>query len=130
MTDLLRYRLADEPGPSLLSKVALPPLLVFLVATFFQPWGYLLILFNSIALNGPRRNYEIGYALAPFPIYYGALELLDRLVRSGTLTVDRAHYVFVAAVGIGLVSAAFAYVSQAQTFELRRYLRELRGYGA
>jgi hypothetical protein len=128
--DELRYRLIDEPRPNFLSKVALPPLLAFLAAQFFQPWGYLLLVYNAIALNGPKRNMEIGLSLFPFPIFYGALELLDRSVRAGTLTVNQAHYWFVVAVGLGLASAAFAYVSQSTTFELRRYLAELRGHSA
>lgn len=126
--DPFRYRLIDEPRPSPLARIALPPTLVFLAATFFQPWGYVLIVFNAIALNGPYRNREILLALAPFPIYFGGLALLDRLVRSGSLSVAQAHYWFVAAIGLGLASAAFAYVSQERTFQLRRYLEQLRGY--
>ena len=128
MTDPFRYRLIDEPRPSPLARIALPPTLVFLAATFFQPWGFLLIVFNAIALNGPFRNREIVLALAPFPIYFGSLEILDRVVRAGILAVPPAHYWFVGAVGIGFVSAAFAYVSQERTFQLRRYLEQLRGY--
>jgi hypothetical protein len=130
VSEALQYRLIDEPRPSALSKLALPPLLAFMVATFFQPWGYFLIVFNAIALNGPQRNQEIGYALAPLLVYYGALETLDRAVRSGTLTINQAHYLFVVAIGLGLASAAFAFISQARTFELRRYLNQLGGYAA
>jgi len=128
--DELRYRLIDEPRPNFLSRLAIPPLLAFLAATFFQPWGYLLLVYNAVALNGPQRNREIGLSLLPFPLFYGSLWLLDQAVRSGALTVSRAHYLFVVAVGIGLASAAFAYISQSRTFELRRYLAELRGYPA
>lgn len=130
MSDILRYQLIDEPKPNLLSSLALPPLLVFIIATFFQPWGYLLIVLNAIALNGPQRNREIGFAMLPFPIHFGTLVLLDRAVRSEVLTVNRAHYIFVIAVGIGLTCAAFAYVSQLKTFELRRYLNQLGRYAA
>ena len=130
MSDPFRYRVIDEPRPSPLARIALPPMLVFLAATFFQPWGFLLIVFNAIALNGTHRNREILLALAPFPIHFGALEALDRVVASGALTVPQAQYGFVAAIGIGFVSAAFAYVSQERTFQLRRYLEQLRGYSA
>ena len=109
MRDELRYRLIDEPRPNFLSRMAIPPLLAFLAATFFQPWGYLLLVYNAIALNGPQRNREIAFSLLPFPLFYGALEL---------------------AVGIGLASAAFAFISQSRTFELRRYLAELGGHSA
>lgn len=122
--DPFRYRLVDEPRPGLLSKLALPPLLVFILATFFQPWGYLLIVFNALALNGPRRNREIGYALAPFPIYFGSLVLLDAAVRLGLLAAPPANYLFVATIGLGLALAAFAFVSQEATFQLRRYLNQ------
>ena len=127
MKDALRYRLIDEPRPNFLSRMAIPPLLSFLAATFFQPWGYLLLVYNAIALNGPQRNREVGFALLPFPLYFGALAALDLLVRSATLTVNQAHYFFVVAVGIGLASAAFAFISQSRTFELRRYLAQLGG---
>ena len=130
MTDPFRYRLIDEPRPSPLARIALPPLLVFLVATFFQPWGFLLIVFNAVALNGPYRTREILLALAPFPIYFGALELLNRMVSAGALSVPQARYGFVGAIGVGFVFAAFAYVSQERTFQLRRYLDQLRGYSA
>ncbi|HEX6740578.1 MAG TPA: hypothetical protein VF079_02135 [Sphingomicrobium sp.] len=128
--DPFRYRLIDEPRPSPLARIALPPTLVFLVATFFQPWGYVLIVFNAIALNGPYRNREILLALAPFPIYFGALRLLDMLVLARTVPLAQAHYWFVGAIGLGLASAAFAYVSQERTYQLRRYLDQLRGYSA
>jgi hypothetical protein len=122
MSDALRYRLIDESAPNALSKLALPPLLVFLVATFFQPWGFVLIVFNAIALGGPFRNREIGLALAPIPLYFCSIALLEGAVRTGLLTITLAPYLFVASVGVGLLLAAFAYVSQARTFELRRYL--------
>ncbi len=124
MRDQLRYRLVDEPQPNWLTRFALPPILVFLIATFFQPWGFLLIATNAVALNGPKRNREIGYALAPIAIYYGAIMLLDTAVKADALAVYQARYLFVAAIGAGLVLAAFAYVSQMQTHALRRYLAE------
>ena len=124
MSDSLRYRLIDEPRPGPLQRLALPPLLVFLIGTFFLPWGLLLVAANAVALNGPMRNREIGFALIPIPIYFGALEALDAVVRGGLLTVDQAHYFFVAAIGIGLIFVAIAYVSQHQTAELRRYLKQ------
>ena len=130
MSGAIGYRLIDEPRPSALSKLALPPLLAFMVATFFQPWGYLLIAFNAIALNGPQRNREIGFALAPIPVYFASLALLGGQVWSRTLTVSQASYLLVVAVGLGLVSAAFAFVSQARTFELRSYLKQLGGQAA
>ena len=128
MTDPFRYRLIDEPRPSPLARFAIPPTLAFLAATFFQPWGFLLIVFNAVALNGAHRNREVLLALVPFPIYFGGLELLDRLVRAGSVSVGQAHYAFVGAIGLGFVSAAFAYVSQERTFQLRRYLEQLRGF--
>ena len=128
MKDTFRYRLIDEPRPSPLARIALPPILVFLVATFFQPWGFLLIAFNAVALNGPYRNREILLALAPFPIYFGALAGLDRVVRDGILSSGQAGYLFIGAIGAGFVLAAFAYVSQERTFQLRRYLDQLRGW--
>lgn len=127
MRDALRYRLVDEPRPWLLSRLALPPLLVFMAAFFFNPWGYLLIALNAIALNGPRRNREIAFSLLPFPIHFGALLILDAVVRGGAMSVGQAHYLFVLAIGIGLACAAFAYVSQAQAFELRQYLAQSGG---
>lgn len=124
MSDSLRYRLVDEPRPGPLQQLALPPLLVFMVGTFFLPWGLLLVAANAVALNGPRRNREIVFALIPIAVYFGALEVLDALVRGGVMSVDTAHYFFVAAIGLGLVFVAIAYVSQHQTAELRRYIRQ------
>jgi hypothetical protein len=124
LSDSLRYRLIDEPRPGPLQRLALPPLLVFLIGTFFLPWGLLLVAANAVALNGPTRNREIGFALIPILIYFGAIEALDAVVRRGLLTVDQAHYFFVAAIGLGLIFVAIAYVSQHQTAELRRYLKQ------
>jgi hypothetical protein len=129
VSDALRYRLVDEPRPWLLSRLALPPLLVFMVAVFFNPWGYLLLVFNAVALNGPRRNREIGLALLPFPIDFGTFLILDTAVRGGALTVGQAHYVFSLAIALGMVCAAFAYVSQAHAFDLRQYLAQPGGRG-
>ena len=130
MSDPYRYRLVDEPRPSALARLALPPMLAFIAATLFQPWGFLLIVYNAIALNGPFRNREVLLALAPFPIYFGGLELLDRIVRADALSIDQARYLFIAAIGVGFVFAAFAYVSQERTYQLRRYLEQLRGWSA
>ena len=52
------------------------------------------------------------------------IAVLDAAVRADVLTVDGADYVFVAALGVGLLFAANAYVSQEQTAQLRRYLRQ------
>lgn len=122
MSDALRYRIVDEPRPGPLQRFALPPLLVFLVGNFFLPWGWLLIAANAVALNGPHRNREIAFSAIPIGLYFIATAVLDRLLLSGVLTVNQASYLFVAAVGVGLVFAASAYVSQDRTAELRRYL--------
>lgn len=123
MSDALRYRIVDEPRPGPLERLALPPLLVFLVGNFFLPWGWLLIAANAVALNGPQRNREIAFAAIPIGIYFAAIEGLDRLLLAGEIKVNQASYLFVAAIGVGLVFAATAYVSQDQTAQLRRYLR-------
>lgn len=124
MSDALRYRIVDEPRPGPLGRFALPPLLVFLVGQFFLPWGMLLLAGNALALNGPRRAREVVLALAPIVIWYGVIAVLDAAVRADVLTVDGADYVFVAALGVALLFAANAYVSQEQTAQLRRYLRQ------
>lgn len=124
MRDSLRYRLIDEPRPGPLERLALPPLLVFMVGTFFLPWGLLLVAANAAALNGPQRNREMAFALLPIALYFGALQALDALVRRGAISGDLALYLFVAAIGAGLVFVAIAYVSQHQTAELRRYIRQ------
>ena len=81
MSDALRYRLVDEPRPGPLQRLALPPLLVFLLATFFMPWGLLLVAANAVALNGPNRNREIAFSAIPIAIYFAALAALDAAVR-------------------------------------------------
>ena len=122
MKDSFRYRLIDEPRPGPLQRLALPPLLVFLIGTFFLPWGLLLVAANAVALNGPQRNREVLFSIIPIAIYFAAIEVLDALVRRDMLSVDQAHYFFIAAIGLGLVLVAIAYVSQHQTAELRRYI--------
>jgi hypothetical protein len=124
VSDALRYRLIDEPRPGPLQRFALPPLLVFLAATYFMPWGLLLIAANSVALNGPHRNREIVFSVIPIAIYFVALAALSALAGAGTIEVNQARYLLVAAIGAGLVFAAMAYVSQYQSAELRRYLQQ------
>ena len=124
MSDALRYRLVDEPRPGALQRFALPPFLVFIVGTYFLPWGLLLIAGNAVALGGPNRGREIGFAALAILIYFAALALLDAAVRDGLLAVAVARYVFAAAIGAGLVFVASAYVSQHRTAELRHYLRQ------
>lgn len=130
MSEALRYQIIDEPRPGMLSKIALPPFLVFLIATFFQPWGFLLLALNAVALNGPHRNRELVLALLPVPIYFGASALLDQAIAAGLIGYLPALYLFVAAIGGSLVCAAFAFISQSRTFELRRYLAQAGGYAA
>ncbi|HEY6815081.1 MAG TPA: hypothetical protein VI168_06040 [Croceibacterium sp.] len=122
MSDALRYRIIDEPRPSPLQRFALPPLLVFLAANFFLPWGWLLIAANAVMLNGPRRNREIGFTAIAIGIYFAAIAVLDRLLLAGVLAGNHASYLFIVAVGAGLVLVATAYVTQDETAQLRRYL--------
>jgi hypothetical protein len=128
VNDPHRYRVMDEPLPSRFARFALPPTLVFIVATLFQPWGFLLLAVNALALNGPFRNREILLSLAPLPLYFGALELLGSMLTAGFVSLTLGRYCFVLAVGITLVFGAFAYISEEKTFQLRRYLSQLRGY--
>jgi hypothetical protein len=125
LKDQFRYQLVDEPRPGPLSKIALPPILMFIGATLLLPWGFLLITANAIALNGPNRNREVALSLGALGCYYGTLALLDMAVRAELLANNQAHYFFVAGVGIGLTLLAFAFVSQQQAYELRRYIKEL-----
>jgi hypothetical protein len=128
VNDPHRYRVMDEPLPSRFARFALPPTLVFIVATLFQPWGFLLLAVNALALNGPFRNREILLSLAPLPLYFGALELLGRMLTAGLVSLTFGRYCFVLAIGITLIFGAFAYISEEKTFQLRRYLSQLRGY--
>lgn len=105
-------------------RFALPPLLVFIVGNLFLPWSWLLFVWNSLALNGPTRNREISYALIAIGIYYAGLFACNNLVIAGILAIDLARYLFVLIIGAGLVFIAKIYVSQAETSELRAYLRQ------
>jgi hypothetical protein len=124
LSDALRYRVIDEPREGPLQRFALPPVLVFLVATFFTPWGFLLVALNSLALGGPDRNREIGLVGLALTVYFAANALLGLAVRARLLDLRPALYAFDAAIGIALVCLAFAYVSQYRTAELRQYLRQ------
>jgi hypothetical protein len=123
VSDALRYRIVDEPRPGPLQRFALPPLLVFLVGNFLLPWGWLLIVANAVALNGPKRNREIAFAVVSIGIYFAAIAVLDTLLAADALAANHARYLFVVAIGAGLVLTATAYVSQDQTAQLQRYLR-------
>lgn len=124
MRDQFRYMIADEPRAGSLSRFTLPPLLVFMAATFFQPWGYLLIALNAMLLNGPKRNREIALSLGAVAVYYLGIAVFNLSIDAGLLSVFYARYLFVLVVGLGLILAAFAYISQAETDELRRYLSQ------
>lgn len=126
MSDVLRYRIIDEPRPGPLQRFALPPLLVFLISGigFLIPWGWLLIAVNAIALNGVHRNREIAFAIIPVALYFLTLIGLDAAVSRAWLTSSQANYVFIGAIGLGLIFAASAYVWQEQTTQLRRYLQQ------
>ena len=124
MSDRLRYRLMDEPRPSPLQRFALPPLLVFLAAQYFLPWGSLLVAANALALNGPHRNREIGFAVIPIVAWFASLFALNYAVHADALAINQAHYFFVVAIGVGLMFIATAYVSQQHTADLRQYLRQ------
>ncbi|MGF7151002.1 hypothetical protein FHS96_004663 [Sphingomonas zeicaulis] len=124
MSDALRYRLVDEPRPSFLQKIALPPLLVFLVGQYFLPWGLLLVAVNAVALNGPHRNREIAFALIPILIFFASQILLGFSAHYGLISDSAARYLFVLAIGVGLMFIATAFVSQERTAALRQYLRQ------
>jgi len=120
--DPLGYRIIDEPRSGPLQRFALPPLLVFLVGNFFLPWGWLLIAANAIALNGPHRNREIALSMAAIGLYWLGIAALNLLGNSGLIDLQYARYAFVFVLGAGLACAAWAFVSQEQTHQLRKYL--------
>ncbi len=122
MSEKLGYRIIDEPAPGPLQRFALPPLLVFLVGNFFLPWGWLLIAANAFALNGPHRNREIALSLAAMGLYWLGIIALNLLGNAGLIELQYARYVFVLVLGAGLACAAWAFVSQEQTHQLRKYL--------
>jgi hypothetical protein len=123
---MIRYRPIDEPKTSRISKIALPPQLVFIAATYFLPWGFLLLAINAIALGGTYRNREILYAVVPIVIYFLTIPILGFFIREKIMNADQASYIFVVSVGIGLVIAAAAFVSQSHAAELRQYLSSSR----
>ena len=122
MSDPLRYRVVDEPRPGPMQRVALPPLLVFMVAVFFMPWGLLLIALNALALGGPHRWREIALAAGAIAIYFVFRYGVAFAVGLGAIPRGPAPYLFVLGIGLGLALASFAYISQARTMALRRYL--------
>jgi hypothetical protein len=123
VSDALRYRIVDEPRPGTLQRFALPPMLVFIGATLWVPWGFLAIAANALALNGPHRNREILFATIPILIYYGTKLALGAAILAGLLKSNQADYIFVASIGVGLAFAAMAFIQQDRTADLRRYLR-------
>lgn len=124
MSAPLRYRLADEPRAGLFGRIVLPPVLVFMAATFFMPWGLLLIALNALALGAPTRWREIALVAAALAVYFGADFLFLQLNRGGILPLRPATYLFFLAIGGALTLAAFAFISQARTAALRRYLAQ------
>jgi len=123
VSEAFRYRIIDEPRPGGLERFALPPLLIFIVGNLLLPWGWLLFVWNALALNGPQRNREIAYTALAVGIYHAAALLLDNLIAAEIISVAPARYLFIAAVGLGFIFIARAYVSQAEMNELRTYLR-------
>lgn len=124
MSDPLRYRPVDEPAPGPLRRFALPPLLVFMAALFFTPWGLLLIAANAVTLGGAERRREIVCALAAFGTYFLVQFALVAAIDAGLIALRPATYLMVLGIGGAFVFACFAYVSQARTAALRRYLAE------
>ena len=122
MSDELRYRLIDEPKPSPLSRFALPPLLVFIAANLFLPWGWLLFVYNAFALNGPARNREIALSAAAIGGYFAALVGIGVLLKAEFLPEWSGSYIFVFCIGACLVLIAKAYLSQERVSQLRKYL--------
>ena len=92
---------------------------------FEEPIGILLKEIEALSMLPATddRNREIALCFGPIVCWFAGLFTLDVLVRAGVLANSQAHYFFVVAIGAGLLCLAFAYVSQAETAELRQYLR-------
>jgi hypothetical protein len=127
LSDALRYRVIDEPREGPLQRFGLPPTLVFIAATFFTPWGFLLIALNAVAVSGPERAREIALAGLALFVYFAAKFALGTAVAAKLIALRPAIYVFEAAVGLAFVCLAFACISQYRAFELRQYLRQQQG---
>lgn len=124
MSDALGYRLIDEPKLGALQRFGMPPLLVFLVGNFFLPWSWLLVALNAVLLGGPNRNREIALSFAAIVIYWLGIFTLDALIAEQVIQVSAARYAFVIVISAGLCCAAWAYVSQERTWQLRKYLSQ------
>lgn len=118
------YHIVDEPRPSKLQKFAMPPLLVFIIGNLFLPWGWTLIGANAVLSNGPSRNLEIAYVLISIGIYFLGIMLLNAVINVGFLNLELGRYAFSFVIGGALILIAKAYVSQAETANLRKYLRQ------
>lgn len=124
MTD--RYRIMDEPAPSGLGRYAVNPFFPFLLLMLLGPLGFVAFLANSVALNGPRKSREITLCLAG---YIGIRLIgfqLDGMLDSGALPLDSAPYLATLLTALRLGVGYFIFVSQAETHELRNYLKSLQ----
>lgn len=124
MSDALRYRIIDEPKPGALQRFGLPPLLVFLVGNFFLPWGWLVIALNAFLLAGPYKWREVGLSLAAIGCYWLGIFAIGALLTAEVISETPAPYIFVLFIGAGLCCAAWTYVSQERTWQLRKYLAQ------
>ncbi len=125
-TDDDRYRIVDEPAAGALTRFAVNPFFPFLLVMLLGPLGFLAFIANSVALNGPKLKREIMICIAAIiSVWFVKTELI-RMLDTGALSVTWAPYLGALLTALRLAFGYFVFVSQAETHELRKYLRSLQ----
>lgn len=121
-----RYRIIDEPSPGGMSRYGFNPFFAFLAVMLLGSTGFAAFLFNSMALNGPKKSREI--TLCVIGILSARLlgYQLGEMLTSGALPDSSAPYFFTLLTALRLGIGYFVFVSQAETHELRKYLKSLQ----
>jgi len=121
-----RYRIIDEAAPGPLSRYAVNPFFPFLLVMLLGSLGFVAFIANAVALNGPQRVREITICVVAIAVIALARLEVVILLNNGTLPNGSASYVFTLLTALRLAFGYFVFVSQAETHELRKYLRSLQ----
>lgn len=118
----MSYRIADEPTPSGLARLAVNPfwpLLAVMMSGTWLAWPWFAL--NSFAVGSPTRRRELALVIGGFAGVFALLLVLGTLVHANWLGASGVQYAAIVVTVFKLATSYWLYTLQSRSFHLYEY---------
>jgi hypothetical protein len=116
------YRIADEPAPSHLARLAVNPLFPFLTVMLGGAGlGFAWFAFNSFAVGSPTKPRELAWLFGGLVAVALLLFAADSALETGLLQTRHLPYAGLVFIVAKLAATYAVYVLQSRTIEIYQY---------